>query len=343
MSSEPKVSSNQIRVGLVGCGGMGNAHLNLAKSLPDIEIVGVCDHRLERAERMGQAQNLPFWTDYPRFLREAKLDALHICSPTGYHADQGMLAAEMGIHLLCEKPLDVSLEKVDGLLELCDQKGVRLGCIFQKRASLGIQAVQKAVAAGEMGRILSCSVSVKWWRTQEYYNKDDWRGTHALDGGAFANQGIHSLDLMTWLTGRVAEVEYASLQTLSHKMEAEDFGIAVVRFESGARGVVEITTCCLPDLATRLEIFGTNGSAQFDDAKVVRFGIGGENRLPLLPDSGVLTGGGTRPFDIDLSGHLSQIQDFYAAIREKRPPLLDGHAARPSLELLNRIYAKANK
>ena len=321
---------------------MGNAHLNLAKTLPEIELVGVFDHRPERAERMGKAHDLPHWTDLAEFLNHTTPDCLHLCSPTGYHADQGLLAAGMGIHILCEKPLDVSLEKADRLIEMCDRQGVRFGCVFQKRASLGIQAVREAIMRGEMGRILSCSVSVKWWRAQEYYDRDDWRGTHALDGGAFSNQGIHSLDLMTWLAGRVAEVEYAFLSTLSHRMEAEDFGIAVVRFESGARGVIEITTCCSPDLGARLEIFGTNGSAQFDDAKVVRFGIRGEDRLHTLPEPGTITGGGTRPFDIDLSGHLEQIKDFYAAIRECRPPLLDGHAARPSLELLAQIYAKAN-
>ena len=330
-----------MRVGLVGCGGMGNAHLNLLKRLPEHTLVGVCDHRPDRALRMGTSHEIPFWTDFERFLDEAKPQALHICSPTGFHADHGLAAARRGIHLLCEKPLDTDLNKADRLIAECDLQNVRLGCIFQKRASKGAQEVQKAVGSGKMGTVLSCSVSVKWWRSQAYYDKDDWRGTRAFDGGAFSNQGIHSLDLMTWFAGPVAEVEYASLSTLSHSIESEDFGIAVVRFESGARGTIEISTCCLPDLSTRLEIFGTNGSALLDDARVTRFGIAGQDRLASLPDPGTITGGGTRPFDIDLTGHEVQMRDFYAAIRENRRPLLDGHAARVSLDLLTKIYRKA--
>ena len=133
-----------------------------------------------------------------------------------------------------------------------------------------MKAVRQAIVDGRMGRIISCSASVKWWRAHEYYEKDPWKGTWKLDGGAFANQGIHSLDLMVWMAGPVEEVEYAHLETIMHRIEAEDFGIAVVRFASGARGTIEITTCCRPDLATRLEIYGTRGSAAFGDARVTR-------------------------------------------------------------------------
>jgi predicted dehydrogenase len=192
-----------------------------------------------------------------------------------------------------------------------------------------------------MGRILSCGISVKWWRSQDYYTKDAWKGTWMLDGGAFANQGIHSLDLMVWMAGPVEEVEYAHLDTMGHTMEAEDFGIAVVRFANGARGTIEVTTCCRPDLATRLEIYGTNGSAAFDDARVTHFGLGGQDMLPALSDLGTLTGGGSDPWAIDLSGHQTQIEDFYEALVEGHPPVVDGREARLSIDLLTRIYAKA--
>lgn len=333
--------SKQFRVGLVGCGGMGNEHLKILARRPDVQIVGVCDERQERAVRMGVEHSAAFWTDYAAFVKEAGLDVVHICSPSGHHGDHGLLAAEQGIHILSEKPLDVDLAKVDRLIKVCHHMGVRLGCIFQKRMSPAMRAVHDAIESGSMGRIISCGIAVKWWRSQEYYTKDAWKGTWMLDGGAFANQGIHSLDLMVWMAGPVAEVEYAHLETVMHAMEAEDFGIVVVRFASGARGTIEITTCCRPDLACRLEIYGTNGSAAFDDARVTRFGLDGHDQLPTLADHGALTGGGSDPFAIDLSGHETQIDDFYTALATGRPHLVDGREARLSIDLLTKIYAKA--
>jgi predicted dehydrogenase len=320
---------------------MGNEHLNILARRADVELAGVCDGRPERAQRMGERHGTPYWTDYALFLAEAAHEVVHICSQSGLHAEQAMLAAERGIHIVCEKPLDLSICKVDALIEYCQAHRVRLACIFQKRMSPAMKAVRQAITGGRMGRIISCSASVKWWRAHEYFEKDPWKGTWRLDGGAFANQGIHSLDLMVWMAGPVEEVEYAHLETIMHKIEAEDFGIAVVRFASGARGTIEITTCCRPDLATRLEVYGTQGSAAFDDARVTRFGIDGQDLLPTLDDLGALTGGGVDPMAIDLTGHGAQFDDFYSALAEGRPPLVAGHEARDSIDLLTKIYAKA--
>jgi predicted dehydrogenase len=320
---------------------MGNEHLKIIARRPEARLVGVCDHREPRLRRMMTQHSIPGWLDYEQFLEQAQPQAVHICSPSGLHAEQGIAAAERGIHVLSEKPLDIDLEKVDRLIAACDRNDVRLGCIFQRRMSRGAQQVQQAIAEGKMGQLLSCSISVKWWRSQTYYDKDDWRGTWALDGGALANQGIHSLDQMVWMAGPVAEVEYAHLATVNHRIEAEDFAIVVVRFANGARGTIEVTTCCQPDLATRLEIYGTNGSAALQDAQVVRFGLNGQDLTETLEDRGGLTGGGSDPWAITLGGHALQIADFYAAIAEHRAPLVDGREARPAVELLTKIYQKA--
>ncbi len=330
-----------LRAGLIGCGGMGREHLKILASIEGVQIAGVCDSREESARSAGQDFGVPFWTDLEAFLDEAGIDALHICSPTGMHGLQGIAAAKRGIHILSEKPLDIHLDTVDALIAECDKTGALLGCIFQRRAFPAARAVYESIADGSMGKILSCSVSVKWYRSQEYYNQDSWRGTWSLDGGALANQGIHSLDQMVWLAGPVEEVEYAHLDTVAHDIEVEDFALVVVRFANGARGTIEATTCCRPDLATRVEIYGTNGSAALDDARVIRFGIGGEDRLQGLLDHGVLTGGGADPWAISLAGHQIQIADFYQAIRDKRPPMVDGREARMSVDLLDKIYRKA--
>ncbi len=334
--------TNALRVGLVGCGSMGNEHLNILRDLAGVELAGVCDYREERARRMGEQHNIAHWVSFEKFLDESRIQALHICSPTGDHAAQGIEAAKRGIHILCEKPLDISISKVDELIEACHRNNVRLGCILQRRAVRAAQIIHESIEAGRMGRILSCSVSVKWWRPQDYYDKDSWRGTWSLDGGALANQGIHALDQMVWMAGPVEAVEYAHIETANHKMEAEDFALAVVKFCSGARGTIEATTCCKPDLATRLEIYGTRGSVAFEDAYVTRYGLDGQDMMHTLADAGLMTGGGTDPRDISLAGHQIQIDDFYSAIAERRSPMVDGKQARIAVDLLTMIYRRAN-
>ncbi len=335
------MNQRRLRIGIVGCGGMGREHLRLVSELPDAELAGVCDPYEPAAKQAGGQFGVPSWSEMERFCAEAGLDAVHLCTPSGLHAQQGIVAAAHGIHILSEKPLDINLANVDALIAACDKASICLGCIFQRRASLAMQAVQQAIAAGEMGKLISCSVAIKWWRSPEYYASSAWRGTWKMDGGALANQGIHALDQLVWMAGAVAEVEYAHLETLMHGIEAEDFALAVVRFANGARGTIEATTCCYPDLASRIEIYGTNGSAAFDDARVVKFGIGGEDRMPSLADQGFLTGGGSVPMAINFTGHRAQIADFYAAIRENRAPKVDGREARLSIDLLDKIYRKA--
>ncbi|MDE2124981.1 MAG: Gfo/Idh/MocA family oxidoreductase [Armatimonadetes bacterium] len=329
-----------LRIGLVGCGGMGAEHIRIIRTLPDVELVGICDERPERVQRMNGQYGTPFWLDYTRFLEQARPDIVHICSPSGLHALHGICAARRGVHVLCEKPLDISLANADRFVTECERAGVLLGCIFQRRMSAGGRAVRAAITAGKLGRIISCSGSVKWWRSQAYYDKDAWRGTLALDGGALANQGIHTLDQMLWLAGPVEEVEFARLSTEAHKMECEDVALVVMRYASGARGMLEVTTCCRPDLSTRIELYGEYGSAALRDAQVTAFGVAGEDLLASLTDPGERTGGGSEPFDISLAGHRSQIVDFYDAVRNRRPPAVDGHEGRKAVELLTRIYQK---
>ena len=335
------MNRQRLRIGIVGCGSMGREHLRLVSELPDAEIAGVCDPYEPAAKQAGEQFGVPAWSEMERFCAEANLDAVHLCTPSGLHAQQGIIAAQHGIHLLSEKPLDINLGNVDKLIVACDRANVRLSCVFQRRMSPAMQAVHQAIANGEMGRLISCSVAIKWWRSPEYYASSAWRGTWQMDGGALANQGIHALDQLVWMAGEVAEVEYAHLDTIMHDMEAEDFALAVVRFANGARGTIEATTCCSPDLASRIEIYGTNGSAAFDDARVVQFGTDGKDRMPTLADQGFLTGGGSIPMAINLTGHRTQIADFYAAIRECRAPQVDGREARYSIDLLDKIYRKA--
>jgi len=269
------------------------------------------------------------------------IDAVDICTPSGLHARQGLEAARRGLHVLCEKPLDIDLQAATELVEACEDRGLVLACVLQRRTYPGAAAVAAAVHRGDLGELISCCAYVKWWRDQAYYDSSGWRGTLALDGGVLANQGIHALDHLCWLAGRVVCVEHAYAATLSHRMEGEDFLMATVRFEGGARGVIEATTCCNPPLCSRVEIIGSRGAAAFDDANVVQFGFDGEDLTNTVREAGAALGGRSEAMAISMRGHDIILSDFASAILEGRPPIVSGRAALASVEALSGIYRAA--
>jgi len=320
---------------------MGLGHLRVWSETPGARVTAVCDGDAARAHDAARSIGAQPFDDLEDMARSGLIDAVDICTPSGLHADQGILAASHGLHVLCEKPLDLCIEKVDRLIEACESRGLTLAGVFQRRTYPAVQQVARDIAAGRMGRVLSASAYLKWWRPQSYYDSAGWRGTWAMDGGVLANQAIHAIDHLVWLAGPVAEVEYARLETAAHKMEAEDFALAVVRFESGARGVIEATTCCSPDLCSRIEVFGTRGAVAFEDATPVKYGLDGQDRLPALPREDGRIGGGSDPMAISLKGHAVIAADFVEAVRERREPLVPGRVARVSVDALNKIYRAA--
>lgn len=330
-----------LRVGVIGCGAMGQEHVGLWTRTPGARITAVCDPNPIRAEEVAHRFEVHGYAGLDAMLDSGTIDAVDICTPSGLHADQGLAAAACGLHVLMEKPLDVNAEKARRLVEQCEERGLTLACIFQKRTYPAIRTVAEAIHTGQMGQLLSASAYVKWWRPQSYYDSSPWRGTWSLDGGALANQAIHALDLLCWLAGEVEEVEYAHVTAALHTMESEDSTLAVVRFANGARGVIEATTCCLPDLCTRLEVYGSHGAAALDDVNVIKFGLCGEDRMPTLPAQGAKVGGGAEAMAISLEGHAIHLTDFVEAIRDRRPPLVSGRDALVSVEALNKIYRKA--
>lgn len=335
--------SEVVKIGFVGCGGIGNHHLKIWDKYDNCKITATCDIQADRAEKAAADRGAVAYTSLEEMLEKADIDAVDICTPSGLHAQQAILAMEAGKHALVEKPIDIDLEKIDRLIETEDRTGLKLCCIFQHRFSPEIQKAWQLIQDGKLGRLISASTYIKWYRGQDYYDADDWRGTYALDGGVFANQGIHSLDQLTWLAGPAAEVEFARMETIDRQIEAETFGIAMVRFENGARGVVEATTNCYPGLGMKTELFGTKGSAAFDGSRVIEFKVMGEE-IDLAPSeepSADETDARTDPMALQLGGHDYQMQDFIRAILEDRPVSVPARSARVGVDLLNKIYRAA--
>lgn len=330
-----------LKIGLVGLGAMGRKHLQLWQGVPGARVTAVCDADAGRGVAIAGETGAAFFQDVGELAASKEVDAVDICTPSGLHGLQGLEAARHGLHILVEKPLDVSFQRASQLVEECERRGLVLACVFQRRSLRAARVVADAVHRGALGRLLSCSAYVKWWRPQSYYGADGWRGTRALDGGVLANQAIHALDHLCWLAGRVVDVEYARLDTLCHQIEAEDNAVAVLRFESGATGVIEASTCCSPDLCTRLEVFGTGGSAAFEDARVTAFAFGGQDRLHQIGPQDAVLGGRSDPMAIGLEGHRIILEDFVASVHSGKAPLVPGREALMAVEALHKIYNRA--
>ncbi|MCC6485387.1 MAG: Gfo/Idh/MocA family oxidoreductase [Armatimonadetes bacterium] len=334
------MADSDVRIGFVGCGGIGNEHLKIWQRTPGAKVVAVCDVVPERAAKAAELYSAEAFTDLTEMLKKADIEAVDICTPSGLHAEQSTEALEAGKHALTEKPIDINLDRIDKLIATADRTGLKLACIFQYRFSPEIQRAHQLIQGGRLGRLISGSTYIKWFRAQSYYSADDWRGTYRLDGGVLGNQGIHSLDQLCWMAGPVAEVDYAYIETIERDIEAETFAIAVCRFESGARGVVEGTTNCFPGFGTRTEIFGTKGSASFDGNTVTSFRIEGEE-IDLTTKQDKDGDASSDPLALGLGGHAAQMLDFVQAIRQDRDVLCSGRDARVAVDCLNKIYQKA--
>ncbi|BAS26873.1 Gfo/Idh/MocA family protein [Limnochorda pilosa] len=343
--------SRPFGVAIIGCGVIGPLHAEAYASLPEARLVGFSDPHLERAQGLQARFGGVAEEDYRALLRRDDVDVVSLCTPSGSHADLVVEAARAGKHVLCEKPLDISLARVDRAIAACREDGVTLGVVFQHRFDPASQQVHELVRTGRLGRLFLGNAVVQWYRTQEYYDAGGWRGTYAMDGGgALINQSIHTIDLLRWMMGPPRRV-YGRTLTASHAIEAEDVGLAIVEFESGALGTIQGTTSAYPGLSTRLEFFGTGGTAVIEDDRLERVDLQDEQAAEEAAGShsgaweardpaGV---GTSDPAAVGWAAHRAQIADFLDALQTARPPLVGGQEARDALELVLAVYASARE
>ncbi len=277
-------------------------------------------------------------------LADPAIDAVILCTPSGLHAGQAIAAAEAGKHVLVEKPLALTTAEADQMIAAAERAGVRLGVVFQRRAEPLYQRIHQALSAGDLGDLTLGVVTMPYVRSQDYYDSGAWRGTWALDGGGvLMNQGIHLIDLLTWYLGDPVTV-HAIGGTLARDIEVEDTAVAALRFAGGALGTISATTTAAPGFPHRLELFGTQGGIQVEGEQVARWHLADPARAtvpPLPPGEAAGAGAGGDPRGIALTGHIGIIRDFVEAVRENRPPLVDGREGRRSLATIEAIYRAA--
>jgi UDP-N-acetyl-2-amino-2-deoxyglucuronate dehydrogenase len=302
-------------------------------------LSAVCDVDEERAREAGEREGVPWFTSYDEMLAKAPADIVTIATPSGMHAAHGIAAARAGKHVITEKPMSITLTQADALVQACDDAGVQLFVVKQNRLNAPIVLLKRAVDRGRFGRIYMANVTVRWQRPQDYYDQAPWRGTWEFDGGAFMNQASHYVDLIQWIVGPVESV-LARTATQARRIEAEDSGAAVLRFRSGALGVIEVNVLTFPkNLEGSVTIMGEKGTVKIGGTAVNRV----ETWLfaDYDDDDKLVDSANTAPPNVYGFGHQGYYRNVLAALRGEMRPDTDGRAGRKSLELILGIYESA--
>jgi UDP-N-acetyl-2-amino-2-deoxyglucuronate dehydrogenase len=331
--------TGDVRVALVGCGRISRNHLEAFEKVEGLRLVAVADSDLARAQAIGATQGVPAFGSLEEMLAAVPSDLVSVCTPSGLHPQHGIIAAKAGRHVLTEKPMAISLAAADEMVQACDAAGVQLFVVKQNRLNPAIQLLKRAVDKGRFGRLYMANVTVRWTRPQAYYDAEPWRGTWEFDGGAFMNQASHYVDLMQWLMGP-AESVMAKTATQARRIEAEDSGVAVVKFRSGALGVMEVSVLTYPkNLEGSITLLGETGSVKIGGTAVNR--VEHWEFADYDDDDKLVEAAATAPPSVYGFGHLPYYANVVAALRGNGKADTDGRAGRKSLELILGIYESA--
>jgi UDP-N-acetyl-2-amino-2-deoxyglucuronate dehydrogenase len=331
--------AKNFRVALVGCGRISRNHIDAISRIDGLELVAVSDHGEDRAREVGDGNGVPWYTDYERMLAETDCDVVAIATPSGLHPTQGAIAARAGKHVVTEKPMAISLQGADELVKACDDAHVHLFVVKQNRLNAPVQMLKRAVDAGRFGRLYLGNCTVRWSRPQDYYDQAPWRGTWEFDGGAFMNQASHYVDLIQWMMGPVENV-IAKTATLARRIETEDTGVAVMRFRSGALGVIEVTMLTYPrNMEGSFTLLGEKGSVKIGGTAVNK--VEHWEFADSHPDDDLARTLDSNPPNVYGYGHEGYYRNVLAVLRGDAKPDTDGRAGRKSLELILGIYESA--
>lgn len=361
MSTPQVPPSGRWRFAIAGAGVIGTQHAHVLAQLADaVELVAVADPHLERAERVAglHGGGAKAFRSLTEALAAGDVDAVAVCTPTGTHAEVAIETLEAGRHVVIEKPAETTVERTDAIIAAQQRAGTLVTVISQHRFDRSTEVLVDAIQRGELGRLTTATASVDWWRGQSYYDSGDWRGTWALDGGgALMNQGVHTVDLLVAAMGRPVEV-FAYTATLAHeRIEVEDAAVGVVRFASGALGVLHATTAAYPGLSTRLEVHGDRGSVVVVDdelafihvtpqgaaAQEKSYGSSGTGLNQVDAYGGPARGTPTAASDPGQFGeaHRYQYQNFLAALAGREPLRVDLATNRQAISIITGAYESA--
>jgi UDP-N-acetyl-2-amino-2-deoxyglucuronate dehydrogenase len=328
-----------LKFAIVGCGRIAKRHSDLLgeNQIKGAQLVAVADTKIDRAQAIGEAKNVLAYGDMHKMMAKEKPDVVTVLTESGLHAQHVIELASYGADIVVEKPMALTLEDADKMIETCDRHGVRLFVVKQNRFNVPIIELRKALEAGRFGKLVLGTVRVRWCRPQAYYDQDSWRGKWAYDGGVLTNQASHHIDLLEWMMGDVESV-FAKSTTALVDIEAEDTAIVTLKFKNGALGIIEATTAVRPkDLEGSISILGETGTVEIGGFAV--------NEMKHWTFSETLTGDdevfekfSVNPPNVYGFGHQAYYEHVVDCINSKKQALVDGLQGRKSLELINAIY-----
>ena len=319
--------ANEVKFGILGLG-VGSSRAKIAANTPGARLVCVSDLQEEKAKARAEEYGCDWTTDYREMFERDDIDAIGAFTPSGTHADFAIQAIEAGKHAFTTKPMDISLEKCDKLIETAKNAGVVFAVDFARRYRPIDHKVRMVLETGRLGRIILVDLRMKWYRAQSYYDggwPPGWRSRRATEGGSAANQGVHSIDQLQWLIGKVLTVQGRS-GTFNHDIETEDCSVAILTFENGAFGVIQTMTCSYPNLGTEIQISGSKGTLTLDKSGKISYELEGVEN-PSLDE-----------FEVDPNLPRNIIEDMMGAIVYGRPVMVDGEEGRKSVAIFNAIY-----
>ena len=337
--------------GIIGCGMISDFHSAAITDIKNGKLVAVSSRKAENSQRLVDRYSIQAYSDYNEMLNRDDIDIVCVCTPSGAHMEPAVAAAEAGKHVIIEKPLEITLERCDAIIESCEKANVRLCAIFNSRFSDASQLVKDTVSSGRLGQLTLGDAYVKWYRSQDYYDSGDWRGTMGLDGGgALMNQSIHAIDFLQYVMGPVESIQ-AFTDTLAHKrIDVEDVAVAALRFKNGALGVVEGTTAVYPGSLKKFEFSGTKGTIVLEEEDIITWEFEEEE-----PEDAEIKqqftekksggGGASDPRAINNDNHRRQMINLIQSIENNIPHLVDGREGRKAVEIILAIYqsSKAGK
>jgi predicted dehydrogenase len=321
---------------LIGCGTIADFHADAIRGIPGARLVAVAEMNEARARQFAQKQGCDWVTDYRELLKRPDVQLVNVTTPSGSHAPIGMDVLRAGKHLVVEKPIAMNAKDAAELVRTAKERRVTLSAISQRRFEPQHVAVKRAVDEGAVGKLLLAEVSLPFFRSQEYYDSAAWRGTIAQDGGALMNQGIHSIDLLLWFAGPAASVMGATA-TQTHRMEAEDIGLAIVRFASGAFGTIMASTSIRPGFAAALNLYGEKGTIKLEGNAITHWTVPDRPQPEMAASSGG-AGGVADPKAISSTFHRIQLTDVVESIEAGRTPKVAGEDGMRAVQLVESIY-----
>ena len=328
-----------INSALVGCGRISKRHSELLgnNQIFGASLVAVCDKVIDKAMLIAKKYDIPAYYNMHEMMKIEKVDVVVVLTDSGLHAKHTIELAPYGAHVVVEKPMALTLNDADQMIEACDKHGVKLFVIKQKRFNVPVVVLRKALEQGRFGKLIMGTVRVRWCRTQAYYDQDPWRGTWAYDGGVLTNQASHHVDLLEWMMGDVESVFAKSKQALAN-IEAEDTAIVILKFCNGALGIIEATTAIRPkDLEGSISVLGEKGSVEIGGFAVNEMKTWNFSET-IDGDDEVIEKYSVNPPNVYGFGHQAYYEHIIDCLKNKTPQLVDGLQGRKSLELINAIY-----